>query len=376
MFSVILRTHNLKFQNNQFKVLENIGRMIDIYLCGDNFLVWDADDIHQLRVKYRIIGGLIGAYVLNKHHTHINSIPLLLSPYEVSLGIEKCWFRVLNESQEFPIPLEKDLIAFQDNRTQRAIEHTEKLLIEKKKRELEYRNLNNNSNDNNNNDDNSIKQQYQLQNQQQQQSNDHMNVDKNELDISTDISLKSDLSTDISKQNYTNTENIKINTPTTTTSTVSAKINQYAGNAEVTIYTSVKESVEKEPISKEWKEKRVVMEMTRDELVYPKTMLKIPDEKPNDLLKYQVYCDLWEKGYYISGGSKFGGTFLAYKGDPFLYHSTFIVLVKDHNDTFTSLDLITSTRLSVNVNKTFVLASLDPLSKKIQYISVTWKGVT
>lgn len=31
-------------------------------------------------------------------------------------------------------------------------------------------------------------------------------------------------------------------------------------------------------------------------------------------LRYRIYKDLWEKGYYITGGEKFGGDFLVYPG--------------------------------------------------------------
>lgn len=31
-------------------------------------------------------------------------------------------------------------------------------------------------------------------------------------------------------------------------------------------------------------------------------------------IKYKIYKDLWEKGYYISSGEKFGGDFLVYPG--------------------------------------------------------------
>ena len=32
-------------------------------------------------------------------------------------------------------------------------------------------------------------------------------------------------------------------------------------------------------------------------------------------LKYKVFCDLWEKGHFLTAGSKFGGDFLVYAGE-------------------------------------------------------------
>jgi tRNA-splicing endonuclease subunit Sen34 len=35
---------------------------------------------------------------------------------------------------------------------------------------------------------------------------------------------------------------------------------------------------------------------------------------PKDIQKYKVYCDLWNRGYYITSGIKFGGDYLLYPG--------------------------------------------------------------
>ena len=52
---------------------------------------------------------------------------------------------------------------------------------------------------------------------------------------------------------------------------------------------------------------------------YPQTSCK--------KLRYHVFVDLWEKGYYLTSGINFGGDFLAYPGDPIRYHSFFIVII-------------------------------------------------
>ena len=38
-----------------------------------------------------------------------------------------------------------------------------------------------------------------------------------------------------------------------------------------------------------------------------------------------AYADLWRRGYWLTDGLKFGGHFLAYEGDPLLYHAAFVV---------------------------------------------------
>jgi hypothetical protein len=44
-------------------------------------------------------------------------------------------------------------------------------------------------------------------------------------------------------------------------------------------------------------------------------------------LRMAVYADLHSRGYYLTSGSKFGGDYLAYPGDPNLYHAQFVVRV-------------------------------------------------
>eukprot|EP00126_Sphaerothecum_destruens_P009610 Sdes_comp20550_c0_seq1m15279 len=89
--------------------------------------------------------------------------------------------------------------------------------------------------------------------------------------------------------------------------------------------------------------------------------------------KYQVFRDLWSRGYYLTGGSKFGGDFLVYKGDPFLYHSDFIVIILPHPDHLMScMDLIRYGRLATSVRKKALLASVQ--GDRILYISLCWFG--
>jgi tRNA splicing endonuclease len=52
---------------------------------------------------------------------------------------------------------------------------------------------------------------------------------------------------------------------------------------------------------------------------YPRT--------PLQQLRLAVFGDLAARGFSLTGGSKFGGDFLAYPGDPHLYHAQYVVRV-------------------------------------------------
>ncbi len=94
--------------------------------------------------------------------------------------------------------------------------------------------------------------------------------------------------------------------------------------------------------------------------------------------RYTVFEDLWQKGYYLTNGSKFGGDFLAYSGDPLQYHAHYVIIVKFSEEELTPLDVISYGRLGVTVKKTPVLASVFYKDAKptVLYFSVDWQGVT
>ena len=89
--------------------------------------------------------------------------------------------------------------------------------------------------------------------------------------------------------------------------------------------------------------------------------------------KFAVFRDLWEKGYYLTGGTKFGGDFLAYPGDPLKFHSHYIVVCVEEDQLLTPYFLVQKGRLGTNVKKTVLLCSLNS-DGTINYQSLNWNG--
>ncbi|KAI0207387.1 tRNA-splicing endonuclease subunit Sen34 [Lamellibrachia satsuma] len=92
--------------------------------------------------------------------------------------------------------------------------------------------------------------------------------------------------------------------------------------------------------------------------------------------RYRVFKDLWEKGYYLTSGGKFGGDFLVYPGEPARFHSFYIAVCRPPSQSLTPLDLITLGRLGANVKKTVVLCSVDQQTDQMCYISLQWAGLS
>jgi len=79
--------------------------------------------------------------------------------------------------------------------------------------------------------------------------------------------------------------------------------------------------------------------------------------------KLFTFKDLWNNNYYISEGSKFGGDFLIYSGDPVKYHAKYIVIcissVAEIENENRIQDLVARSRLGTCVKKTVLFSWLE-----------------
>ncbi|KAF0682936.1 Aste57867_24949 [Aphanomyces stellatus] len=92
---------------------------------------------------------------------------------------------------------------------------------------------------------------------------------------------------------------------------------------------------------------------------YPKDSID-NDNEANTLgthvpLRHRVFRDLWEKGFHITSGSKFGGDFLLYDADPLTTHASAIVVVSE-SPMVPAADIAGFGRLARAVKKSWVLA--------------------
>jgi hypothetical protein len=62
-----------------------LDRRIRVFILDEVYSVWDADEIYTLRVKYRVVGGLVGCLPGVSQQNAIASTPLMLSFEELVL---------------------------------------------------------------------------------------------------------------------------------------------------------------------------------------------------------------------------------------------------------------------------------------------------
>jgi len=85
-----------------------------------------------------------------------------------------------------------------------------------------------------------------------------------------------------------------------------------------------------------------------------------------------TYKDLWNNGYFITDGAKFGGDFLVYMGDPARYHARYIVICREdavqEDWRGRKQDLVALCRLGSTVKKTVLLSWME--GEEIKYKSL------
>ncbi|XP_008589628.1 PREDICTED: tRNA-splicing endonuclease subunit Sen34 isoform X1 [Galeopterus variegatus] len=96
--------------------------------------------------------------------------------------------------------------------------------------------------------------------------------------------------------------------------------------------------------------------------------------RPAHELRYSIYKDLWERGFFLSAAGKFGGDFLVYPGDPLRFHAHYIAQCWAPGDPIPLQDLVSAGRLGTSVRKTLLLCSPQP-DGKVVYTSLQWASL-
>lgn len=106
-----------------------------------------------------------------------------------------------------------------------------------------------------------------------------------------------------------------------------------------------------------------------------------------------VFRGLWEQGYFMGSGTKFGGDYLVYPGtsnesfstkantnslhpgDPLRYHSHFVATVLDSpTSVLRPMEIVAHGRLCTATKKAHLFCGWDDEKKVVSYFSVEWAG--
>lgn len=319
-----------------------------LFLSNGEVFVWDADAVQTLRRKYRIVGSLVGSLPSKPRQNVVFSLPLVLQAEEVSLLLEKKVAKLVVNDSVNSLPNEDTVKRFQEQRKQNVEEQIEKLKEIKGKKLEEFAEV-----------------------IEEARKRKHKNIHSRKR------KLPSDGEEEPRKKQRCLEE--------------SEGGHKWKSEAqEKTVYDN--DCPLKECETRSNKGICPSPEETEKDYLCDSTLVCITSQHPPSLLetrgakwtfpeteleklRYQVYMDLWGKGYYITQGSKFGGDYLVYPSDPFRFHSYFVVTIISWKKNIHSLDLVSIGRLGSTVKKTSVLASVN-ISGKVIYTSIQWPGFT
>ncbi|XP_076174483.1 tRNA splicing endonuclease subunit 34 [Ptiloglossa arizonensis] len=291
--------------------------MIDLISSRNNVFIWSAEDWLKLRRDYRIVGDLIGCLPKKTRQDILSGLPLLLQPEEVSLLLEKKLVRLVQYPCFQKPPTDSLKQSFEEYRNTLYVEQEECLRNERKKQIIGV------------------------------------------MDKIVEGKKRKILGIETRKK--------KAKKP------LDPKIQEALNNIEINRQDLLEEEMAKLP--KLDKSDALVQTHT----VYPwldKDDVQVIEWKYpfncREQLRYKTYKDLWERGYYVTSGGKFGGDFLVYPGDPIMFHSQFIIQCKDRNEEIPITELSAQCRIACHVRKTRVYAFFSEDQSSIMYQSFQW----
>jgi tRNA-intron endonuclease len=88
--------------------------------------------------------------------------------------------------------------------------------------------------------------------------------------------------------------------------------------------------------------------------------------------KFAVYEKLRESGYVVTPGIKFGCDFAVYEHGPGIDHAPYLVRVASRQEKVTAPGVVLSGRLATTVKKQFIVATYDPKSLDVSFVSFDW----
>ncbi|KAK2582749.1 hypothetical protein KPH14_005016 [Odynerus spinipes] len=291
--------------------------IINLGLLKNNVFIWNANDWLTLRRDHRIIGELVGCLPKHPRQEVLSGLPLLLLPEEVSLLLEKGIARVVKYPYLQQPPSKSLKETFEKYRNTLFIEQEKCLRKEKEKQVTTMM--------------------------------DKIVEGKRRKMLGLETSKKK-MRKPLDKEAEEALKNIEVNTTDLFNEQMSKLPKLEKSDALVQTHTAYPWSRKDDFEIINWK--------------YPNTQ--------QEQFRYKTFRNLWERGYYITSGEKFGGDFLAYPGDPIMFHSQFIVQCKNKKEEIPITELIGCCRVGSHVRKTLVFATLSEDNESVTYHSFQW----
>lgn len=349
--------------------------------------VWNADDAFKIRSKYRIVGSLIGSFPRKRKQNHSFSLPLLLSQEEATLLLHKGLARIFNMPKRFPAPSKEEVETFNELRRDSVVKQIALFQKEREEKLMELAEV--------------IEE-----GRRRKRKRKKCDDDDGEASLASKKMKSEELCNEgaedctTKKEEECNQSSEKCNEGNNdmkrNQDETCSGIEVIQAESETTPAVNTADQESKDKLSNDMSDVSASSDLHCEEtksFSELKTLTHIPTVMPQRLqtllpvdwtypqtesekLHYRVFSDLWEKGYYLTPGAKFGGDLLAYPGDPMRYHSFYIVIIIPWKKKITPFEIISAGRLGATVKKTALLCSVSDNTGEVVYTSVKWSGIS
>ena len=404
--------------------------LINLFACYGKVYAWDVDDVIKMRSQYRIVGSLIGSLPRKPRQNNAFSLPLLLSREETTLLLDKGFARIFYMPRNLAKPSDGLVGKFNELRKESVIKQNEqfKKMQEEKRKELAdviadgkkrkreklassaAKMSRDQSNENQFNftcNESNVFERNDEGKEKSKRKSGEVTVDHEDTNLAKKLkseelnsesfeakesSEKRDLiqSNDYCKK--ISNENVKesfegscsnsITKEANETNLTNANADQGNHGNKLGNETALQTTNDSDTSTKGLNSVCDMGILIHIPMVMPQRLLSFPladwtyPQTSCEKLRYHVFVDLWEKGYYLTSGINFGGDFLAYPGDPIRYHSFFIVIIVPWGKKITPFEIISAGRLGASVKKTALLCSVSDETGQVIYTSVKWSGIS
>ena len=355
--------------------------LVNLFSRFGKVFVWNADDALKIRSKYRIVGSLIGSLPRRPKQNHCFSLPLLLSQDEATLLLQKGLARICNTPKSFPAPSEEEVETFNELRRDSVVKQIGLFQRGREEKRLELAKVieegrrRKRGKRKRKKDDNAGQEflaAKKLKSEEVSNTGAEDCMEEQEFAQLNVICDEGSIDTERDQDTCSRVEVMEYYSDYREQET-----KDRPGDKSDMLNVSIKSDINCE----ETKSLSELGTLIHIPTVMPQRLQSFPSmdwtypQTDSEKIHYRVFFDLWEKGYYLTTGAKFGGDLLAYPGDPMRYHSFYIVIIIPWGKKVTPFEIISAGRLGATVKKTALLCSVSD-SDEVVYTSVKWSGIS
>ncbi|KIK59854.1 hypothetical protein GYMLUDRAFT_44324 [Collybiopsis luxurians FD-317 M1] len=312
---------------------------IPIRIANKRAYIWDVDDLMKIRSEHHMCGLLVGTLPHLSQQNVFLGIPSQLMPEEAALLVEKELAIFIDDTNAYPEPSLSQFKKWNDQQRQ-YIKHQQTILESDniKPPEVAQRAMS----------EEAIRKRKERELKRQQKAQELKKLEEQARDASEQSVFVPAVDDAVSPSSRPDTPSISA--PASYNISITAPSSSLDWYSPDSVSFSTIEAAKEAGI---WD--------------FPSDL--------HDRARYGVFKDLWEQGFFMGGGIRFGGDYLVYPGDPLRYHSHFCAtVIESPTHAINPMEIVAHGRLGTATKKTHLFCGWHDQKKKVSYLSIEWAG--